>query len=108
MYHLLERYYTRKYIGRLWHHCRQSSFPANRALGADVLRAVPFHGPQPTGCRHHGHAAGPGPSYPDCVARTDSILARVADRRFRVMGTPGHLPVPTGVTLEARTASQVR
>ncbi len=32
MYHLLERYYTRKYIGRLWHHCRQSAFPGGIVL----------------------------------------------------------------------------
>lgn len=32
MYHLLERYYTRKYIGSLWHHCRRSAFPGGIVL----------------------------------------------------------------------------
>jgi hypothetical protein len=27
LYHLLERYYTRKYIGTLWRHCREAAFP---------------------------------------------------------------------------------
>ena len=27
-YHILERYYTRRYIGRLWQSCRGSAFPA--------------------------------------------------------------------------------
>jgi coproporphyrinogen III oxidase-like Fe-S oxidoreductase len=32
MYHLLERYYTRKYIGTLWRHCRESAFPREIVL----------------------------------------------------------------------------
>lgn len=32
VYHLLERYYTRRYIGRLWQHCRQSAFPSGFVL----------------------------------------------------------------------------
>lgn len=32
LYHLLERYYTRRYIGRLWHRCRTSAFPAGLVL----------------------------------------------------------------------------
>lgn len=27
LYHFLERYYTRRYIGTLWRHCRESAFP---------------------------------------------------------------------------------
>jgi hypothetical protein len=27
LYHLVERYYTRAYIGRLWQACRESAFP---------------------------------------------------------------------------------
>ena len=32
LYHLLERYYTRRYIGRLWQVCRESAFPAGVEL----------------------------------------------------------------------------
>lgn len=32
LYHLLERYYTRRYIGRLWQVCRESAFPVGMEL----------------------------------------------------------------------------
>ncbi len=32
LYHLLERYYTRRYIGRLWQCCRASAFPTEVVL----------------------------------------------------------------------------
>lgn len=32
LYHLLERYYTRRYIGRLWQSCREAAFPPGIVL----------------------------------------------------------------------------
>lgn len=32
LYHILERYYTRRYIGRLWQSCREADFPAGFVL----------------------------------------------------------------------------